>query len=895
MGSVRQSMQNGESMTQAITRVTGGTIDGVTVPGIMKTTKKKAGALVSTAMSAVTNEAALASYKANSDVIKAVTQLSTLDNRTSDVCIAYSGQTWDLNTLRPIPPSTLPFNSGPPRHFNCRSRLRPVTKSFKELGLDKEEIPKTTRASMDGQVPADITFSDWLKTKPTSFADDLLGPKRAQLWRDDKITLTQLVDMRGNPMTLSQIEQSLGLKAKPKYNPATGRTTGTPKPKQKTVDSFLENDDGTFVQITQAEYDEIRGHAKRLVAAADEADEATTAAIKQIAKDIDAKFPDAEIDDVLTKEGSLHYRKKDLDSTSRKIQTYARDRNISYTEAADQISDSLRYTYVMEADDYAAGVMQAMEEFAERGYKNGKFDVAWVKRPDYKGINVNLITPEGVKMELQFHTARSFDVKQNINHALYEKFRKLSKAQQKGPKGQAIMDEMLANAKAIPVPQYMDELADLAKIYDRPDVARQAKILKEAAERKAAREARIRAARSADPEDQITYTGRPAATKGAARQFLKNNKFSDKFIREQMDDTLALMENWNPEIARNLLKQAQAKRAAIEAAKGKLDDAVAALPDEIPVFKTSAEAEEWTRKWLINADNNPVAQRMAEKGPRWKKRWDTKIRGYVKETFDDLLAWGNYNKEHYRTIAEVTIMMSKRFNMKVPNFMGVKRRHPIHRYKASKELAAVEMETDSLLLPTTLTNKAKVLSRANRQDNMSFGWTIQKENQLKQMLTDARLLKEQGVDYADELIAALEHAMRKKDFPWSATSLKGAEFAGLSDDRRIAMYIWDVMVHESGHRLHSQFRKQIDDVLSILFDSKPGAYNVSKERYLWQRQVSEYATTNRKEFLAESFTRYMHGDHVRIYPPLLDLFKQLDRADDFGIFNISKVFKEFKP
>lgn len=209
MREVRTAMQNRESLTQGITRIVGGTVDGVVVPGVMKTTRRKAGALVATTMNRVSNEAALKSFQANSDVIKAVTQVSTLDNKTSDICIAYSGQTWDAASLMPVPPSTLPFNGGPPRHFNCRSRLRPVTKSFRELGIDINEIPPGTRASLDGQVPADITFNEFLSAKSTTFQDKLLGPKRAELWRNKKITLTQLVDFRGQPMTLAQLEATL--------------------------------------------------------------------------------------------------------------------------------------------------------------------------------------------------------------------------------------------------------------------------------------------------------------------------------------------------------------------------------------------------------------------------------------------------------------------------------------------------------------------------------------------------------------------------------------------------------------------------------------------------------------------------------------------------------------
>ena len=490
MDVMRESARNGESLTQAITRVVGGTVDGVQYPGIMKTTKAKAGALAATAQNAVANEAALKSFQANNDVIKAVTQLSTLDNKTSDICIAYSGQTWDINTLAPVAGSTLPFNGGPPRHFNCRSRLRPVTMSFRELGLDADEIPAGTRASMDGQVPADITFNQFLKGKPKSFADDLLGPKRAQLWRDGEINLTQLVDMRGNPLTVEQLKARLGMPpSKPAFNPATNRTPPAPKPQVKMVDSFLKNDDDTFIKIAQTEYDEIRSGAKRLVAAAEDADDLVTSQIKSLADDVGAKFPDASIvkDGPLVDEGSLHWRMKDVDSTSRKIQTYARDRNLTFTEAADQISDSLRYTFLVDEANYVKAVRETMERFAELGYKNGKFDAAWLKRPDYRGLNINMVTPEGVKMELQFHTARSFHVKDKLNHVLYEEFRTLSKAKQLGPEGQAIQAEMLANAKTIPMPPNIEFLDEMAKIYNKPNPAAQAKILDDAAKEVAAR------------------------------------------------------------------------------------------------------------------------------------------------------------------------------------------------------------------------------------------------------------------------------------------------------------------------------------------------------------------------------------------------------------------------
>jgi SPP1 gp7 family putative phage head morphogenesis protein len=205
MDAVRTSMRNGETSAQAATRVFGGTVNGVKVPGVMQGTRAQAAALVQTSMNHVTNQARLATFQENTDVIKAIQQVSTLDNRTTDICIAYSGDMWDVTTLEPLGKSHA-WNGGPPRHFNCRSTVVPVTKSFEELGIPATEVAGA-RASMDGVVAADITFDQWLGRKSVQFQDDLLGAARAELFRKGKITLSQLVDFTGNPLAVDQLEK----------------------------------------------------------------------------------------------------------------------------------------------------------------------------------------------------------------------------------------------------------------------------------------------------------------------------------------------------------------------------------------------------------------------------------------------------------------------------------------------------------------------------------------------------------------------------------------------------------------------------------------------------------------------------------------------------------------
>jgi len=210
MDAIRESLANGENVSQAITRVVGGNVEGVPVTGALQKVQRQTSTIVSTAIAAISNAARLATFQKNTDVIKGLQQVSTLDNRTSRICISYSGQAWDVETLEPILGSTLPFNNGPPRHFNCRSTLIPVLRSWEELGIPVTSLSVGQRASMDGALPGNITLDQWLRGKSNRFQDNLLGPARARLWRGGRITLTQLVDMRGNPMTLEQLRDKIG-------------------------------------------------------------------------------------------------------------------------------------------------------------------------------------------------------------------------------------------------------------------------------------------------------------------------------------------------------------------------------------------------------------------------------------------------------------------------------------------------------------------------------------------------------------------------------------------------------------------------------------------------------------------------------------------------------------
>lgn len=79
---------------------------------------------------------------------------------------------------------------------NCRCYLSPVTRSWEEIGIPREELPATTRASMDGQVPATINYVEWFGMQGPGFQRMILGPTRYELWRTGAVKFSDFADVK---------------------------------------------------------------------------------------------------------------------------------------------------------------------------------------------------------------------------------------------------------------------------------------------------------------------------------------------------------------------------------------------------------------------------------------------------------------------------------------------------------------------------------------------------------------------------------------------------------------------------------------------------------------------------------------------------------------------------
>lgn len=186
---VRQGLVSAQTNQQIIRRVA----------EELEVTRRNAAALVQTSVATVANDARMATFEANADVITGLRWMATLDAHTCPRCAALDGMTWKMDGS-PIHAS-LPFTR-PPLHWNDRCTLVPQTR-FSTMGSGQ-------RASVDGPVDRTTTFADFLDRKGKAFQDDVLGPGRADLWREGKITLADLTSGTGRPLTLAQLRARHG-------------------------------------------------------------------------------------------------------------------------------------------------------------------------------------------------------------------------------------------------------------------------------------------------------------------------------------------------------------------------------------------------------------------------------------------------------------------------------------------------------------------------------------------------------------------------------------------------------------------------------------------------------------------------------------------------------------
>ena len=191
---MRAGIKNGENTQQLINRIRGTRANGYR-DGIMQTERYKAEALARTSMLSVNNSVRHEQMQRNKEVLAGWQWSATFDRATCEQCMALSGAAFDFNG-DPLPGS--PYTGTidvphPPIHFNCRCILLPVMK--------------------DEPVPDDVNFETWLKSEPESVQIEALGRGRYELWKSGQISVVDLVDQRGHPMTVRELSAATAKEA----------------------------------------------------------------------------------------------------------------------------------------------------------------------------------------------------------------------------------------------------------------------------------------------------------------------------------------------------------------------------------------------------------------------------------------------------------------------------------------------------------------------------------------------------------------------------------------------------------------------------------------------------------------------------------------------------------
>lgn len=159
----------------------------------------------------------------------------------------------------------------------------------------------------------------------------------------------------------------------------------------------------------------------------------------------------------------LEHSLKTRNSLARKINADKLE-NVGWTaqQAANQINDAVRYTMELPQAKYAGQITDVIQRIQGDGFQIKSVKNFWVPGNDYKGIHLIGIDPRGMPFELQFHTPKSFEIK-NLIHPIYEEARLLPLSSAKRKELYQLMIDMSAEQ---PTPRGVRAIGELKRRKD---------------------------------------------------------------------------------------------------------------------------------------------------------------------------------------------------------------------------------------------------------------------------------------------------------------------------------------------------------------------------------------------------------------------------------------------
>lgn len=187
---IRIGFQNGETVTQVEARVR------KLLKGRQVNFNRT---LINTTLAHYSGFAQRKLYERNASNLVGVKWNATLDTKTTPFCVKNGGKIFDVDKV-PVYPN----------HWNERTVLTPIVKGADQLNFD---VPNRTQASLDGQVPADLTNIQWLERQSFSRQVEALGRMRAEIVRDTDLTIADLFTSKGEFYTIAELRRMANIAA----------------------------------------------------------------------------------------------------------------------------------------------------------------------------------------------------------------------------------------------------------------------------------------------------------------------------------------------------------------------------------------------------------------------------------------------------------------------------------------------------------------------------------------------------------------------------------------------------------------------------------------------------------------------------------------------------------
>lgn len=236
----REGVRKSKTLDQIVKEIRG-TKESDYTDGVFEATRNEAETIARTGCMGIADEAKMQFYLQNTDVIRAIMHVATLSGNTCLVCGNLDGHIWKN-------PEELALIPNLPIHPNCRCVHLPVTemheinrskrpaeeenfwkeaerkyneehpgKKFSDLArstklkyyykAQKDYEERTGKPAFE-EVPQNMSFSDWLKTKDAKYIEQYLGKTRYLLYTKGELPLNRFINPATNvQFTISELKE----------------------------------------------------------------------------------------------------------------------------------------------------------------------------------------------------------------------------------------------------------------------------------------------------------------------------------------------------------------------------------------------------------------------------------------------------------------------------------------------------------------------------------------------------------------------------------------------------------------------------------------------------------------------------------------------------------------